>query len=241
MARRNNKVNSIFRFELFDAWGGTVHKVDVLSNNTVITTNGYFGGENVNNPVTVTEDTISRIKEIIEKNNRILTFKKSIAPADTVLDGYYERFFFSNGEKENNVLSYNLLCCDETNDRANIIKSVLKQIAEVLVQQGFDRELFLLYKPRTFEPDDILDLEDALEVADRYMNNIELCTETGDAYIFSNHRIEEKETEGGPEPVIILKRGGKRVSCLDYYMDKEKLGLRQEDHEIIDEYSICFR
>lgn len=229
---------TIYKFELFDAWGDTIHKVEVLSNNSVITTKGYLGGEEEHFPVAVTEETVSRIKEIIYDNRRVLTYKKHISPSDLgILDGYYESFFYRCGDKSNIVHSDNIYYCDGNDLRAETVKSIHEQIADVLVEQGFEIEYFLLYRPKYFAEDEILDLEDALEVANRYMSDIEYCEETGDAFIFYDHELMTKATNG-PQPTVILKRGGKRVLFLEYAMNKRELGLKQEDHKTIAEYVI---
>ncbi len=238
--KTGEKINdlTIYKFELFDAWGETVHKVEVLSNNSIITTKGYLGGEEENLPVAVTEETISKIKEIIYNNRRVLTYKKPISPRNLgILDGNYECFFYRCGDNSNIVHSDNIYYCDGNDLRAETVKSIHKQIKDVLVGQGFEGEYFLLYRPRTFREDEVLDLEEALEVAERYKSGIEYCEETGDAFIFYDHELMTKDTEG-PQPVVILKRGGKRVLFLEYAMNKSGLGLKQEDHKTKAEYEI---
>lgn len=156
------------------------------------------------------------------------------------MDGYTESFFFRFGDKSNTVHSVNLLCCDDDDLRAETIKRIHKQITDILVGQGFEKEFFLLYKPRIFGESEVLGLEDALESADKYLSDIEYCEETGDAFIFYNHEMMETEVaaDGGIEPLIILKRGGRKISCLQYNMEKEEFGLKQEDSETIEEYEI---
>ncbi len=228
---------TIYKFELFDAWGGIVHSVEVRSDNTVCIVQGEgFGIKNSLPPVAVSEKTVNRIVEIIDNNRKVLTYRKAISPMSVaVLDGYTENFFFRCGDMSNTVNSYNLFYCDDDDLRARTIKSVHKQITDILVAQGFEKEYFLLYKPRYFDENELLDIEDALEAADKYMPDIEYCEETGDAFVFYDHNLMTVETEG-PQPVVILKKGGKRVTYLEYTMQKEELGLKQEDHATIEEY-----
>lgn len=74
--RSREKVSdlTIYKFELFDAWGGFVHSIEVLSNNTVLAVQGEgFGIKRPLPPVAVTEETVNRIVEAIGNNRMVLT------------------------------------------------------------------------------------------------------------------------------------------------------------------------
>lgn len=65
----------------------------------------------------------------------------------------------------------------------------------------------------------MITLEEAKAIADTRLEDITICLEMADAYIFKNQRTDY--SIGGPDsPVIVLKEDGKIIPSVEYYGQK---------------------
>lgn len=142
--------NILFKYELQDAWGDTLVKMEVADEKMdnvrcVYPCVSHYAKKDVpeGKILTLNERQLEEVKNILLKNIDIFDIEKVEHPF--VLDGYINVFYFSISGMKRKILSYNISAYrEEESVNAKRVLEIFDEICEVLLIAGVDKKYFSL-------------------------------------------------------------------------------------------------
>jgi hypothetical protein len=136
----------IFEYNLCDAWMFPIQELSIYNRETdnVVFVNDDDIDENTEEEekiITIKKDDLKSIKDILTNNNLIYKIDKIKMP--DILDGSYNKFYFSNDKETNCIECYNIwyyLDNDESED-AKVLINVFNEISNILKKYGIKLSL----------------------------------------------------------------------------------------------------
>lgn len=138
--------NYIFRYELADAWGDTITKVEIVDgwlNNVrcVYPCVSFYVGHDIpkGNVYTLNEQQIKKIKSILYQNMDIFDINE--VEDSFCVDGYINTFYFSIEGLDNEIIASNIsVFRKDESVKAKKVLDVFDKVVKILSQNGVDKQ-----------------------------------------------------------------------------------------------------